>query len=166
MPAGENASIYHSPSITPSSFRQAMRILLFIAFIVSSFAGFCQQGPVQWSVTSKKIKDNQYELLVTGSVEANWYVYAENGTVPELKAIRVETGNDSILPDGAPQPIVSPVTIQETIFHARMKVYQGRVQLRQRIIVKGKAPSFFKITIYAFAANGEERSCLLKQHRK
>ncbi len=133
-----------------------MRTILFLGvFVFSLLAGFCQQGAIQWSVSAKQFEKLQYEISVSGSMEANWYIYAENSTEHGLKAIRLETDNDSIQLSAKLQPVVSPVIIQETIFNARLKVYQGRVQLLQRISVKGTAPSTITVTIHAFAANGE-----------
>ncbi len=65
------------------------KLILFTAIL---FSGFKLQAqifdPVDWTFESKKLNDNEYELIFTATIEENWAVYSqfigEGGPVPSV----------------------------------------------------------------------------------
>ncbi len=50
---------------------------LILIFAISTLVATSQiLEPIQWSFSSKKINDKQYELVFTASIEDSWHLYA------------------------------------------------------------------------------------------
>ncbi len=128
-----------------------------LIFLTSlSLAGLAQNNPGEWNIISDKTGKNIYTLRVTAAVAKGWYIYAEDDTVNGLNAITISWDNENIVKTAERQKQTAPALVQDSIFGKKLKVYAGRLELSQTIMVKGTAPAAFTITIHGFACGAGE----------
>lgn len=131
------------------------KLTLLTLFFSLSLAGFCQSSPVHWEIRCEKLEANIYSVQVDANIDANWYVYAENNAELGVESVQLYWEHKKITKEGLLISAVPTNSVMDKIFGARLKVYQGRIELIQKINIEGKIPANFKVKVQAFAADGE-----------
>lgn len=139
--------------------------LLYILTCVLSVFSQAQQFPFQWTVNAiKEQKEGEYRIVVSGIIMGDWYIYGEDKKSEGIKAIKLIFDDERIDTIGAKKHAFSPITIYDSIFQAKLKVYRGQVQFTQKILIKGSIPPSIKVQINAFAARGQEFLPIYETH--
>lgn len=118
--------------------------LVLLSFFISLFTFAQIQDPVKWSYSSKKISDNEAELIITAKIEKGWHLYsqyiAEGGPVkttftfnpsPSYKLIGKTT-------EGKPHEMHDPN------FDMDLKYFEDKAVFKQKIKVIDTKPFTIK----------------------
>ena len=114
--------------------------------------------PVKWTVESKKVKKNVYDITATGSIRSGWHIYdlqdSEMGPNPTIFSI----SGEAIEAEGKPQ-ITSPVNrFYDEIFEMEIGTCDGPVTIVQRVHTLQEGPCDVNVHIEWQACN--EGNCL------
>ncbi len=92
--------------------------------------------PVAWSFKSEKTAENNYEIVMTATIDDTWHLYAmdlpEGG--PVATSFTFETPQDYTL-DGKPVAINQPEVKFDNSFGMDIGMHSGTVEFRQKITV-------------------------------
>lgn len=102
-----------------------------LSFTVPALAQFSQ--PVKWSVSSKKVKKNVYEIKAVGDIQAGWHIYDLQEYVggPNCTVFTVE--GEAVEPVGEPR-ITSPVKRSyDDVFEMEIGTCDGPVSIVQTV---------------------------------
>ena len=109
-------------------------VLLTLAALLAMAAPSLAQirQPVKWSVESKKVKKNVYDIIATGSIRTGWHIYDlqdyELGPNPTLFSV----SGEAIEADGAPQITSAVDRNYDEIFEMEIGTCEGPVTIVQR----------------------------------
>ncbi len=120
----------------------------FLTSLLASFLLFvCSTVSAQdstafsWSVTSKKIAGNSYELTFSTPGNAQWQLYGANEVISEVPSVELEFDSSVKYK----QPFVESdgaKTIASALFdNAKFKVYEGPMSFKVQIDIDGKVPA-------------------------
>ena len=103
------------------------------------------QNPVTWTFTSKKVKDNSYEIHMTATIEKGWHLYSQ--TQPE-DAIAIPTtfaitSNPLIEVVGKIKEDGKMEKFHDSQLDISANQYSKTVNFVQTIKLKGKAKTSF-----------------------
>ena len=78
-----------------------MKKIALILFIITSFTALEAQilKPVKWTSKLEKISENEYNIVLNGTIEADWHLYSQ------------------FTPDGGPLPLVLLFTNQKSNYN-------------------------------------------------
>ncbi len=113
--------------------------LLSIFFLTCTFSYlFAQQAmPVKWVFAAEKVDNQNYEIILTASVERGWYVYSqhleEGGPIPT--SINFEEGQ-SIETLGKANELGKKKEGFDEMFEMNVIKYSDKVKFMQKIKVK------------------------------
>ena len=127
-----------------------------LAFAAPSLAQIRQ--PVKWTVETKKVKKNVYDITATGSIRSGWHIYDlqeyELGPNPTLFSI----SGEAVEAEGAPQ-ITSEINRHfDEIFEMEIGTCDGPVTIVQRVHTLQEGPCDVNVHIEWQACN--EGNCL------
>lgn len=114
-----------------------MRLIsAFILFIVTvgSLSGQMGETPVSWKQEVKQLSEQEFELILTASIEAGWHVYSQH--TPEGGALPTEFSYPTA---GETFELVGPTKESETqtafsdIFEVDETFFKEKAEFRQRI---------------------------------
>src|SRR3712207_1691162 len=74
----------------------AMRIVVFLFLSFLSIATFAQDSVFHWSVTSKRLGNNQYEILFATNGNASWQLYAPNQLLSDVPTTELQFNDSAI----------------------------------------------------------------------
>jgi len=117
------------------------------------------QNPVEWKFTSKKIKDQEYEIHLVAIIQNPWHIYSqftpEGGPVPTSVSF-----NKNPLVDLQGEAMEAGKLEQkhEEVFGMDVKYFGGKVDFVRIIKVKGKAKTNISGMIEYMVCN--DRECL------
>jgi thiol:disulfide interchange protein len=110
-------------------------LILSIALLSVSMASAQILDPVDWQLSKNKISDNEYELLMTATMDPGWYIYgidlAPGG--PIATAITFEDGAGFELIGGLEYPAAD--VKYDPNFEMDIPMYGGKVTFSQRVRV-------------------------------
>ena len=112
--------------------------LAFAAFLLihTAFVNAQVLEPVAWSFKSEKTAENNYEIVMTATIDDTWHLYAmdlpEGG--PVATSFTFETPQDYTL-DGKPVAINQPEVKFDNSFGMDIGMHSGTVEFRQKITV-------------------------------
>ena len=135
-------------------------VLLTLAALLAMAAPSLAQirQPVKWSVESKKVKKNVYDIIATGSIRTGWHIYDlqdyELGPNPTLFSV----SGEAIEADGAPQITSAVDRNYDEIFEMEIGTCEGPVTIVQRVRALREGPCDVNVHIEWQACN--EGNCL------
>ena len=110
-----------------------------------------------FKITSKKIAEGKYELSFSGSVSADWQVYAPNQILLDVKTTELKFLDSSIIQEGDFVLETTPTEINSVIFeNTKVKIYDGVVTWKAVIKINGTVPAKLPGTLfYTYGKNDE-----------
>jgi Disulphide bond corrector protein DsbC len=114
---------------------------IILSFLAVGFASAQNLNPVSWSFSSKKIKENVYELQMIATIQQGWHLYSQ--TQPE-DAIAQPTSfqfnkNPLISFDGKVKEMGKLEKFKDAKLGVSANQYSEKVVFVQTVKVKGKA---------------------------
>ena len=111
-----------------------------------------------WTVESKKIAEGKYELTFTTPASGDWYIYAPNQVLLDVKTTELNFSDSAIVQEG--DFIVGETKIKEeasSIFeNTNVKIFSGEVEWKALIIVNGTVPAKLQGTLLYTYGKGDE----------
>jgi len=110
------------------------KIYLFITLLSITLTGFSQiHDPVKWSTSVEKISAEEYDLIITASIEDNWHLYSQNvpedGPIPTTFTFENDD-NFSLVGKTAEQ---EGHTVHDPVFEMKIKYFENKAVFKQRI---------------------------------
>ncbi len=128
-------------------------LLTFAVGILSMSLTAQPQNPVNWQTTYSALSDTEGEVIVTGTIEKGWHTYSirptEAGPIPTsftftptkdyelVGAIKESDAHEEFVP----------------AFDAKIFVFTGKAEFRQKIRRKSKAVATIPITVEYMTCN-------------
>ena len=115
-------------------------ITVFILLFNSSFAVAQVISPVQWTFTSIKVTENEYEIRLTANVQNGWHIYSQN---QPTDAINIPTEilfnkNPLIVLDGKARETGNMEKFTDKRLGISANQYSGKVEFVQKVKIKAK----------------------------
>ncbi len=110
---------------------------------------------VSWQATGKKIADRQYEIRLTGTIRAGWYVYAKPIAAAELEGFKITFSDSSIKQNGGQQLTGNFKTIADKNFDVQAEVAETKLEVVQKITLTGDMPSKLKAVLLYNTASSD-----------
>lgn len=133
------------------------KIVLLVATFFLSVTVFAQDASyVQWTVSSKKISNSEYEIQLKGKVQKEKFLYLFTKDAEGLDSITMQFTDSSIVKAGAVEikkgssSYADPVFDNKNVFVAREEVV-----LLQKIAINGVVPAQLKGTV-VYSTGGKE----------
>jgi len=133
----------------------------FLFFILSSLVVTAQDSSVtvySWKAESKKIAEGNYELTFTTPGNGDWYIYAPNQVLLDVKTTELNFADSAIVQDG--DFINEGTKIKEetsSIFeNTKVKIFPGEVALKAIITIRGTVPAKLQGTLLYTYGKGDE----------
>ncbi len=118
-----------------------LRCLFFINFIFFSFISYSQDSNAYtWNVTSKKISNNEYELIFSSPGNKNWQLYAPNQILSEVATTELKFSDSAIQKINDFKDSGAIQNIQSSIFEIPVKLYAEATSWRHTIKIDGAVP--------------------------
>lgn len=119
-----------------------MKSVLLLLFVLHSWCSFSQiYDPVEWSTTSKKISDTEYDLIITATIDEGWHLYSqyvpEGGPIPTT--FTFQSSEDFELINNVQEE--KGYETDDPIFEMLIKYFIKRTTFKQRIRVHNEALS-------------------------
>lgn len=144
-----------------------MKKIFFALFLIfSSQVLFAQVlNPVNWTVTSKKIKDKTYEVHMTATINKGWHIYSqstpEGGPIPTSISF---TKNPLFELDGKTKESGKLEQRHEEIFGVDVKQFSNKVDFIQVVKLKSPVKTSANISVEYMLCN--DRQCLPPTSKK
>lgn len=130
-------------------------ILFFICFL--SLTSFAQNtGQAGWEFSSKKTGDKEYEITAKGKLKDGWRLYGANNKIDGLEPLRFAFTDSSIIPNGNISVTGAAKKINDVLLGTTAEVFEGNVELIQKIKFTGDVPAKLKATLIYNIAKDEE----------
>ena len=78
-----------------------MRNVFFLFLSLLSITTFAQDSIFHWSVTSKRLGNNQYEILFTTNGNETWRLYAPNQLLSDVPTTELQFNDSAIQVNGS-----------------------------------------------------------------
>ncbi|MDD7886788.1 protein-disulfide reductase DsbD domain-containing protein [Flavivirga sp. 57AJ16] len=120
------------------------KTLLLMVTLMSFSLGNAQiSDPVNWNTSVKKISDSEYELIATATIEDGWHLYSQQVSEggPIATTFNFESNKNYLKKGNTLEE--EGHTVNDPIFEMQIKYFEDKVDFKQRIKLKSKAP--FKI---------------------
>lgn len=114
-------------------------------------------GLKDWSVTSKKIGDNTYELVFKLPSTQGWQLYAPNQVLLDVKTTELSFADSSVMQEGPFKFSPQPKKINSTVFEGTaIDVFETGVVWTGVITIKGTVPAKLQGNLLYTYGKGEE----------
>ena len=118
------------------------KILLSVVLIVGViFANAQLASPVQWSFTSKKIANKQYEVYLTATIQGGWHLYSQNQPADAINQPTeiLFSKNPLVTINGKITEVGKMELYQDKKLKISANQYAGKVVFVQKVTVKSTA---------------------------
>lgn len=142
------------------------KIFFAIFFIFFSNVLFAQLlNPVDWTVSSKKISDNSYEVRLTANIDKGWHLYSQStpGGGPVATSITF-TKNPLLQLRGSTKEKGKLEQRHEELFGVDVKQFSNSVDFIQVIRLKSPEKTSANIVVEYMVCN--DRQCLPPTSKK
>lgn len=135
---------------------------LFISALLFFFSSIPLQaqdstGLKDWSVVSKKIGDNKYELVFKLPSTQGWQLYAPNQVLLDVKTTELSFADSSVMQKGPFKFSPQPQKINSTVFEGTaIDVFETGVVWTGVITIKGTVPAKLQGNLLYTYGKGEE----------
>jgi thiol:disulfide interchange protein len=131
-------------------------LFLFLVFVFTSYSQILQ--PVKWSFDTKKINNEEYDLVLKATIDKNWHVYGidtvENGPIPT--SFKFTPSGDYELVGKLKTS--KPIEDYDKVLEMKLEYYEHEAIFRQRVKMKTDKPFQVKGELEFMSCN--DRSCL------
>lgn len=133
------------------------KILLLVATFFLSVTVFAQDSSyVQWTVSSKKISNSEYEIQLKGKVQKDKLLYLFTKDAEGLDSIALQFTDSSIVKAGAVEIKKGSSSYADPVFdNKNVFVASDEVLLLQKITINGVVPAQLKGTV-VYSTGGKE----------
>ena len=129
---------------------------LLIVFVLTGFTSIAQEGQqaYKWDISSRRISPNQYEIVFQTTGRQGWHLYAPQ-TLADAPTVTLAFSDSAIVLEGVMRD--SGTVKQSPLFdEEKVNVYEGPVELKQLISIKGKIPQRILGTLsYSYGNDAE-----------
>jgi DsbC/DsbD-like thiol-disulfide interchange protein len=141
-----------------SSMKKTILLTLGIAFM-AALATAQPKNPVQWSFSSKKISDKQFELHFKATIQPGWHIYtidhnADIGVPTTFSLGKNPLGEYS----GKIKVLGKPVSMKDPSTGEMVKFYENTVSFVQVVNLKAAVKTSFTGTLEYMAC--DDKMCL------
>src|SRR5436190_5596538 len=129
-----------------------------ILFLFQGIHLFSQESLIfNWNVSSKKIADGKYELILSTQGTREWQLYSSSQTVPDLNTVEIKFEDSAIIQENALSEKGLAKEVSSPVFNnAKVKVYEGETEWSKVITVKGVVPAQLQGDLnYSYGRNDE-----------
>jgi len=117
--------------------------ILLLLVLFTSNTSFAQFSPVKWKYGSKHVKGNEYDLVISTSIDKGWYVYSQNnpedGPVPTYFEFKKTAGVTFV---GKVKESGGRVSGFDDVFKMNVTKFKKKVVFIQRIKVGNSAKPY------------------------
>ena len=109
--------------------------------IITAGIASAQLNPVSWTLTSKKISDNVYELQMTATIQQGWHLYSQTqpkDAIAEPTAFNFNK-NPLLAFDGKVKEVGKLEKYKDEKLDISANQYSQKVTFVQKVKLKGKA---------------------------
>lgn len=133
-------------------------MLLFVAAAVMS-AGAQIIKPVKWTFSSKKVKNDVYEVHMTANIQSGWTIYSQTtpGGGPLPTTIKFAK-NPEVLVGGNVKEVGELKKKHEDVFGVDVHYFSGKVDFVQLVKLKNNKPTRLSGTVEFMAC--DDQQCL------
>ena len=130
---------------------------IILVFIVSllSFSAIAQDSTFQWKVSSRKISNNQYEIIFATPGNKDWQLYAPNQLISDVPTTELQF-DSGILFDNRFIDSGAVVTEQSALFDMPIRYHQGAAQWKAVVNITGAIPATLQDTLLFTYGRGNE----------
>ena len=134
------------------------KVVLLISAFFLGYSAFAQDSSyVQWTVSSKKTGDAQYELQLKGKVQKGKILYLFTKDAEGLDSLSLKFTDSSIVKIGAVEIKTGSSSYTDPVFdNKNVLVAKEEVILTQKIRINGVVPAQLKGTIVYTTGGNEE----------
>ncbi len=128
------------------------RLLLFFFSFFLCFNVFSQADSLlQWKFTSKKIKDNIYQVTAAVKIPTGWYLYGNNDDVDSSISLTLNFDYENAKTFGLVR-LNKPATIftDATFDNKKINIYKDSLKIDELVKITGFIPAKLKGTVNAF----------------
>lgn len=128
-------------------------------FLVTMVASAQSSKQVKWSVTTKKIADNTYEVHMTATINNGWHLYAQEvGVEGPLPTVFSFTKNPLVVIDSKTKEVGKIIKKREEVWGGIVNYYEKSVNFVQVVKLKGKVKTNLTGKVEFMVCN--DRECL------
>jgi thiol:disulfide interchange protein DsbD len=133
------------------------RSALVALFILSNFWIQAQDTaqPFKWTVTSKKLTSNQFELIFSTTGSPSWQLYAPNQTFSDVPTTELKL-DSAFQTKGSLKDSGRVKTEHSVIFDAPVKLYESPTTWKEVVTIAGTVPATLQGTLLYTYGKGEE----------
>ena len=130
-------------------------VLLVLAALLGLYLPGAAQirQPVKWTVESKQVKKNVYEIKATGTIRTGWHIYDlqeyDGGPNPTVFSV----SGDAIQAEGAPKITSKVDRAYDDVFEMEIGTCEGPVTIVQKIRTLQEGPCDVNVKIEWQACN-------------
>jgi thiol:disulfide interchange protein DsbD len=131
---------------------------LFIFFILAGVLTHAQDSiqPFKWTVSSKKISANQYELIFSTTGNKGWDLYAPDQLLSEVPTTELQLSDSSIIITNGYADSGSFKKSHSALFDTVVKAFEGPATWKKTITFPGVIPGHLQGTLLYTYGKGEE----------
>lgn len=139
----------------PGFFIMRYLISFLLAFISVAVAAQ-NSGQVSWQFSSKKAGDKEYLVIAKGKLSEGWHLYGANNKIDGLEPLHFAFTDSSIVSDGTVMVAGNAQKIKDPLLEADAEIYEGSVEITQKIKFTGDVPAKLKALLLYNIAKGNE----------
>ena len=110
----------------------------------------------QWTISSKKISDKQYEIVFSTQGNSQWQLYAPNQMLADVPTTEVQFPDSSIRVEKNIKDSGNATTANSPIFEIPVKFHSGPASFRTTLNIDGKVPARLSgVFLYTYGSNEE-----------
>jgi cytochrome c biogenesis protein CcdA/thiol-disulfide isomerase/thioredoxin len=135
--------------------------ITFLFVVLGSLVAASQDSSIivyKWKVESNKIADGKYELTFTTPAGGDWYLYAPNQVLLDVKTTELKFADSAIIQER--DFITEEAKIKEessSIFeNTKVRIFSGEVEWKALITLKGIVPAKLQGTLLYTYGKGDE----------
>lgn len=107
-----------------------------IAFFVLTNANAQVKNPVKWTTKTEKISDNEFNLVINGTIEDGWHVYSQftpdGGSLPIVISFKDQKGNFELIGKAKESPYKKAYS---DVFEVDEYYFEKKVTVTQKVKV-------------------------------
>jgi hypothetical protein len=133
------------------------KAVLFSYLLVLAFSVQAQRlNPVKWSYNAIKTATNQYDIVLTATIDAPWHMYSQFATKGPIPTTITFKANPLVKLNGKTKEIGKLEKNYDKNFGAIIGTFTGKVDFKQAIILKAVSKTKVSGTIEYTVCNDEK----------
>jgi hypothetical protein len=133
------------------------KAILFSSLLVLAFSVQAQRvNPVKWTYNAIKTATNQYDIVLTASIDAPWHMYSQFATKGPIPTTVTFKPNPLVKLNGKTKEVGKLEKNYDKNFGAIIGTFAGKVDFKQAIILKAASKTKLSGTIEYMVCNDEK----------